>query len=593
MIKKININGVEYAVTPVTEGEAANGVTVKVDGVTYLLGEPIVAPAASSGSQAIEKVQVNGVVYDIADVEGVEAEIARATEAEGSLGIRISRVGETVNKTNTDLTETKKDIANQLFAASTADKVNITGRNEQSMRINFSADIPAATTEKAGVMSAEDKKKVNASIKDIVVNPNVDDVELDLEDNTEKTSHVVFPAATAERAGVMAAADKEKLDNLSEGGVAELMQDVTYSELVALRDNASLVAGMKYRITDYVTTTVQKNTMSANHPFDVIVEAVSENELSEKAQAIQHEGDTYFDRNDLSAWELWYDLDNDTEKYEWADTENGKGVIYRMIDERMNDCPYDFKNIQFIRYELNAPNVGGYTYEWQNKMSENINIMFEENQLSYIWHGNNNEDDYYWEDDMGEVISSPTGETKAFFTFSNVINDVVTDKSKTSVCYSNIIKESRNGEQLILNNIVFFSTGIIRYCYSNSFGSSCNYNSFGNDCYSNSFRDGPAYAFNEDSWGYSYDNELIDGVRGNKFGDRCKNLLIHTLATTGGENSIQNLNIAQGLCSIELDDNDMFIPLPIEIDIVGQNYELKIGRDSNDEIKVYCEADLV
>ena len=82
-------------------------------------------------------------------------------------------------------------------------------------------------------------------------------------------------------------------------------------------------------------------------------------------------------------------------------------------------------------------------------------------------------------------------------------------------------------------------------------------------------------------------------MRGNKFGDRCQNLLIHTLATTGEENSIQNLIIAQGLCSIELDDNDTFIPLPIEIDIVGQNYELKIGRDSNDEIKVYCEADLV
>lgn len=161
MIEKININGVEYAVTPVTEGEAANGVTVKVDGVTYLLGEPIVAPAvapaASSGSQAIEKVQVNGVVYDIADVEGVEAEIQRATEAEETLRTEI--------ETNTtDLTEMKKDIANQLFAASTADKVSITGRNQQSMRINFSAEIPAATTEKAGVMSAKDKEKLDTLV---------------------------------------------------------------------------------------------------------------------------------------------------------------------------------------------------------------------------------------------------------------------------------------------------------------------------------------------------------------------------------------------------------------------------------------------
>ena len=28
---------------------------------------------------------------------------------------------------------------------------------------------------------------------------------------------------------------------------------------------------------------------------------------------------------------------------------NFKGVIYRMIDEHNNDCPYDFKNIQFNR----------------------------------------------------------------------------------------------------------------------------------------------------------------------------------------------------------------------------------------------------
>ena len=60
-----------------------------------------------------------------------------------------------------NLAETKKNIANQLITTSTADNVSITGRNEQSMRINFSADIPAATTEKAGVMSAKDKIKLN------------------------------------------------------------------------------------------------------------------------------------------------------------------------------------------------------------------------------------------------------------------------------------------------------------------------------------------------------------------------------------------------------------------------------------------------
>ena len=84
-------------------------------------------------------------------------ETERAQGVEGTLRTAID--------TNaTDLAETKKNIANQLLVDSTADKVTITGRNEQSMRINFESDIPAATTEKAGVISAEDKRKLTKPI---------------------------------------------------------------------------------------------------------------------------------------------------------------------------------------------------------------------------------------------------------------------------------------------------------------------------------------------------------------------------------------------------------------------------------------------
>lgn len=66
-----------------------------------------------------------------------------------------------INANANKLAETEKNIANQLFATPDADKVTLTGRNEQSMRLNFSADIPAATEEKAGVMTAEDKKRLD------------------------------------------------------------------------------------------------------------------------------------------------------------------------------------------------------------------------------------------------------------------------------------------------------------------------------------------------------------------------------------------------------------------------------------------------
>ena len=60
--------------------------------------------------------------------------------------------------------------------------------------------------------------------------------------------------------------------------------NVTYEELLALISNNELVPNSRYRITDYTTTTAQTNTQSAGHDFDVIVTALSTNELSKYRQ---------------------------------------------------------------------------------------------------------------------------------------------------------------------------------------------------------------------------------------------------------------------------------------------------------------------
>ena len=88
------------------------------------------------------------------------------------------------------------------------------------------------------------------------------------------------------------------------------MINITYASLKNLRDNSLLKPGQFYRITDYVTTTIQKDTRSAGHAFDIIVRADSANSLNEQASAIQHQGDTYFDNTNMEAWELKYKLDN-------------------------------------------------------------------------------------------------------------------------------------------------------------------------------------------------------------------------------------------------------------------------------------------
>ena len=90
---------------------------------------------------------------------------------------------------------------------------------------------------------------------------------------------------------------------------------ITYESLKTLRDSSKLIPGQQYRIINYITTTTQENTKSAGHPFDIIVTALDECTLSEEAQAIQNNNDGYFDSSNLSAWKLWYCLDNDTTRF--------------------------------------------------------------------------------------------------------------------------------------------------------------------------------------------------------------------------------------------------------------------------------------
>lgn len=99
----------------------------------------------------------------------------------------------------------------------------------------------------------------------------------------------------------------------------EKMVNVTYEELVALRDDSKLIPGQKYRMIDYETMTSQEGTQSAGHPFDLILTALDEKTLDEKCSAIQSERDTdgYFENYNLTAWDVRYCLDNKAWLYGW------------------------------------------------------------------------------------------------------------------------------------------------------------------------------------------------------------------------------------------------------------------------------------
>ena len=463
--------------------------------------------------------------------------------------------------------------------------------------------------------------------------------------------------------------------------------NVTYSELRKLVDSSQLIAGCWYRITDYITTTLQENTKNAYNQFDIIVLATSENTLSEEARACEREfnienfkdafshswGDkmiyvdtyeyndkmyhyyqtgnedddvqmlvdfddirlnslsddiyqfvfwptyakfthdasweagedfgedisfksnpvNYFKNSNLDAWKIWYSLDNDSNRFAWADnikaiqvfdesvgntyiykrdeeldedgkcawvfldegdgvyfdevnnwnsvdygdiiftdTENleigtslimgsqevelvsikneGKGVIYKMIDEFDNECPYDFKNIQFYRGVTEDGELTDFETSYSN---------------SYLY-------TFSWIDLEGEF-----GEQHLIYDFSIKGNsgDLLTDEGKIEGCYNNVIKpcvdyDSVDNLKYILNNNVFLSNGpttevfgtynnILNInCYDNSFGDWCQNNSFGDSCYFNSF----GHSCYNNSFGHScYNNSFGNYCASNSFGNYC------------------------------------------------------------------------
>lgn len=131
------------------------------------------------------------------------------------------------------------------------------------------------------------------------------------------------------------------------------LTEITYSDLYNKVENSQLVPGAKYKIIDYETivptTTYWK---SANHPFDIIVTAISKNRLDENASCCLSARDTdgYFANCGIESWKIKYTIYNDT-SFNWASS-SGKGVIYWMEDNNRNFYPGDFKNIKI------NPNAG-------------------------------------------------------------------------------------------------------------------------------------------------------------------------------------------------------------------------------------------
>ena len=306
--------------------------------------------------------------------------------------------------------------------------------------------------------------------------------------------------------------------NKMEEGIANAggtqMLSVTHAELLAMCNAGTLTPGMQYRITDYVCTTTQAESQAVSHPFDIIVVADSASVLNENARACLHDGDDYYSAQDhqanLEAWQLKYCIDNDDNRFAWADTVNGKGVIYYMKDDRNNECPYDFKQIQFKRYPITecvkVPSlVGKYA---ALSYSEGITGIDEQNPVwCYTFSVCDQEDTSVIYD--GSIVPLSDDESgHGCFVLNNKISPLINYKD---------LEEGYGQKILYLNDIVF--TGHWgNNCQSNTFDDNCSSNTFGDDCQSNTFGKG----FYSNTFGdYCSPNAFGDDCQSNTFGDYC------------------------------------------------------------------------
>ena len=345
---------------------------------------------------------------------------------------------------------------------------------------------------------------------------------------------------------------------------------VTYAQLVQLREQSKLMPGTWYRMIDFVTKVANDpEARSAGHPFDLLLLATSENTLSEEARPMltSRNAGRYFRDSNLKAWKVWYCLDNDSMRFMWA-SPSGTGVIYRMVDEWGNDCPYDFKNVQFKRYAVTDDNAGG-DFDlrldglYMGYNADMYNLYIEDySDFIYCYTFNS-----YNENNGTSVDASLSPQS-----FSSDSQSVANYKQRG--CLQNVIApyyapveidDRINFSSLALNNICYiyrnadsdsgaqegygifgnrFDTG----CYNMSFQSNARNNTFGQEChnmvagyrfYNMSFSQGCCdmsfsqdcrrMSFSQGCWGMSFSQGCCDmsfsqGCWGMSFSQYCHDM---------------------------------------------------------------------
>lgn len=193
-------------------------------------------------------------------------------------------------------------------------------------------------------------------------------------------------------------------------------------------------------------------------------------------------------------------------------SEGGNGTITWMKDEFGNECPYDFKTIQFKRYMTtdSASERKGFNDKYMLADSNDPAAGLSADETDFIWA-------YTFSSD------NSGGEQEDYS---------LTSEHKV---HDNVFKPYRGG---LPNNVMFGSSNYgntFGYdCYNNSCGAYCQNNYWGNSCYNNSCGD---ICFGN-YWGNScINNSCGNGFSSNFYGNDCS---LNYCGTSCGTNSWGN-----------------------------------------------------
>ena len=294
----------------------------------------------------------------------------------------------------------------------------------------------------------------------------------------------------------------------------------------------------------------------------------------------------------------------------------GKGVIYRMIDEWSNDCPYDFKNVQFKRYRVIDVSANGELSELDGKYygyNDYMTNLEIEDENDFVWAYT-----FSSVDDDGNWLDYSLKREDAIYTESEFGDWGYLHQFKKGRCEYNLIRHCYAAvtiddacyRALALNNIVLISTidelcGLYGEMLLNEFGTG-NYNmtvkdnpeknAFGNKCYNN-IVGSYGNTFGNGCWDNTFgngcdSNTFGNGCEGNTFGNNCRYITVHNgvqyVSITGGSTDSSYVQNAQILNGTRGSDTSNKLQISFQ---EGADYCQYAGLNSSGDLRIWTPAD--